>query len=199
MKTIYPKIQQYLCILALGLATASQTALAKEMSAFDLAKEGNRYIGEQSKDKIVQIRSEKSVGTMTPDIWHVVYYDPDAALKAVEVKFGAGKRMEVKRPVRLLEPIIRANEPLPKDKLKIDSDKALDIASKEPVLVKLTLKASRMLLERRGFDDATPVWRIQLWAARFSNPADTVDVGEVVLSAEDGTLLKSDLHPDRVN
>jgi hypothetical protein len=198
MKTIYTKAQQYLCILVLGLATASQTVVAKEMSAFDLAKEGNRYIGEQSKDKIVQIRSEKSVGTLTPDLWHVVYYDPDAALKAVEVKFGAGKKMEVKRPVRLLEPITRANEPLLKEKLKIDSDKALDIASKEPVLGKLTLKASRMVLERRGFDDAAPVWKIQLWA-RLSNPADSVDIGEVVLSAEDGTVLKSDLHPDRVN
>jgi hypothetical protein len=199
MKTIYPNGSYCLFALALSLAAISQGAVAKEMSAFDLAKEGNRYIGEQSKDKIVQIRSEKSVGTTTPDIWYVVYYDPDAALKAVEVKFGAGKKMEVKRPVRLLEPITRANEPLLKEKLKIDSDKALDIASKEPVLGKLMLKASRMLLERRGFDDATPVWKIQLWAAKFINPADSVDLGEVVLSAEDGTVLKSDLHPDRVN
>src|SRR5882672_10939460 len=133
MKTINTKAPYCLFALALSLAATSRVAVAKEMSAFDLAKEGNRYIGEQSKDRIVQIRSEKSVGTMTPDIWYVVYYDPDAALKAVEVKFGAGKKMEVKRPVRLLEPITRAHEPLPKDKLKIDSDKALDIASREPV------------------------------------------------------------------
>ena len=30
-----------------------------------------------------------------PNVWYVVYYDPDAVLKAVEVKFGAGKKMDV--------------------------------------------------------------------------------------------------------
>jgi hypothetical protein len=177
----------------------SQTVDGKEMTAFDLVKEGNRYVGEQSKDRVVQIRSEKSAGSLTPDVWYIVYYDPDAALKAVEVKFDGGKKLDVKRPARLLEPITRANEPLPKDKLKVDSDKALRIASKESVLEKLTLKASRAVLERRGFDDAMPVWKVRFWAARVSHPADTVDLGEVFLSAEDGTVLKSDLHLDRVN
>src|SRR5262249_11614685 len=113
--------------------------------------------------------------------------------------FGAGKKLEVTRPVRLLEPITRAQDPLPNEKLKIDSDRAIDIATREPVLEKLTLKSSRLVLERRGFDDATPVWKVQLWAARLSNPAESADVGEVIISAEDGTVLKSDLHPDRVN
>src|SRR5262245_13005997 len=199
MKTIMTTTQRSLCSFVAAFIAMSQAVAAKEMTAFDLVKEGNRYVGEQSKDRVVQIRSEKSVGSVTPDVWYIVYYDPDAALKAVEVKFADGKKMDVKRAARLLEPITRANEPLPKDKLKVDSDKALRIASKESVLDKLTLKASRVVLERRGFDDATPVWKVRLWAARVSHPTDTVDLGEVILSAEDGTVLKSDLHLDRVN
>jgi hypothetical protein len=191
--------QKTFCSFVVAVIAMSQTVDAKEMTAFDLVKEGNRYVGEQSKDRVVQIRSEKSAGSLTPDVWYIVYYDPDAALKAVEVKFDGGKKLDVKRPPRLLEPITRANEPLPKDKLKVDSDKALRIASKESVLEKLTLKASRAVLERRGFDDAMPVWKVRFWAARVSHPADTVDLGEVFLSAEDGTVLKSDLHLDRVN
>jgi hypothetical protein len=191
--------QKTFCSFVVAVIAMSQTVDAKEMTAFDLVKEGNRYVGEQSKDRVVQIRSEKSAGSLTPDVWYIVYYDPDAALKAVEVKFDGGKKLDVKRPARLLEPITRANEPLPKDKLKVDSDKALRIASKESVLEKLTLKASRAVLERRGFDDAMPVWKVRFWAARVSHPADTVDLGEVFLSAEDGTVLKSDLHLDRVN
>src|SRR5262249_55248706 len=66
-------------------------ASANEMTAFELISEGNRYVGEQAKDKVVQIRSEKSIGGLTPNIWFVVYYDPTANLKATEVKFGAGK------------------------------------------------------------------------------------------------------------
>src|SRR6185369_9117193 len=63
-------------------------------SAFQLAKEGNRYIGEQAKDKVVQIRSERSKGGVVPSVWYVVYFDNTAALKATEVKFGNGKMLD---------------------------------------------------------------------------------------------------------
>jgi hypothetical protein len=107
--------------------------------------------------------------------------------------------MEVKRPIRLLEPITKADEPLSPGKLKIDSDKALAIAKQEPLLGKLTLKASRLDLQRRGMDDPTPVWIIRLWAAKLENPNDNADVGEVIISAEDGMVLKSDLKPANVD
>lgn len=198
MKMTITRTQGSLCCLVLGLALMSQTATAKDATAFQLIKEGNRYVGEQSKDKVVQIRSEKSVGGLTPDIWYVVYHDPDASLKAVEVKFGAGEKMEVKRPLRLLEPITKSDEPLSKEKLKIDSDKAIDIARKQPLLEKLTLKASRLVLERRSSDDDTPVWKVRFWAAKVKDSSESVDLGEILISAEDGTVLKADLHPDRV-
>ncbi|MEI9959924.1 MAG: hypothetical protein WDM76_01975 [Limisphaerales bacterium] len=73
----------------------AQTALAASQPLFELAKKGNDYIGVQSKDKVVQIRSEKSVASLTPNIWYVVYYDPDATFKAIEVKFGAGEKLDV--------------------------------------------------------------------------------------------------------
>jgi hypothetical protein len=33
----------------------------------------------------------------------------------------------------------------------------------------------------------------------LKNPDDSVEVGEVILSGEDGRILKSDLKPERVN
>jgi hypothetical protein len=191
-KTEFPVV-----LVILGLLSMSPAVLATDLTAFGLIKEGNRYIGEQSKDKVVQIYSEKSIGCMTPDTWYVVYYDPDATLKTIEVKFGAGKKMDVKRPVRL--PIGKSDEPLPAEKFKVDSDEALDIASKEPLLENLTLKASRLSLERRSADDGTPVWRIQLWASKLKNPNETADIGEVVVSAENGNVLKTNLKRDRVD
>lgn len=185
-----------LALLFLTLAGLVQAASAVEQSAFTLAKEGNRYISEDAKDKIVQIRSEKSVASLAPDIWYIVYYDPDATLKAVEVKFVAGKKTEVKRPARILEPITRSNEPLPKERLKTDSDKALAIASNEPLLEKLQIKASKLTLERRSFDDATPVWKVRLWASKPDNPGRQADVGEVFITCEDGKVVKSDLKVD---
>ena len=199
MKTILTKTQLALIAVVAGVAFPGRADAVTEPTAFELAKEGNRYVGEQSKDRIVEIRSEKSIGSLSPEIWYVVYYDPDAPLKAVEVKFGAGKKMRVKRPARLTEPIGRAHEPLEKDKLKIDSDAATKIASNEPLLGHLKLKATSLRLERCSADDDTPVWRIRLWAAKLKNPNDNTEIGEVVMSAVDGKVLKSDLKPERVD
>lgn len=199
MKMKLQHIQRGLLLIVLGVVGITQAARAGEPTAFDLIKEGNRYIGEDSKDKVVQIRSEKSVATLTPNIWYVVYYDPDATLLSVEVKFAGGRKQTVKRPTRLLEPVTRAHKELDREKFKVDSDKALDIATKEPILKDLTLKASRMSLERRNADDNTPVWKVRLWAAKLKNPNDNVDIGEVIISAEDGKVLKSDLRPNKVD
>jgi hypothetical protein len=185
-------------LLFVLLATTSP-ARAAEPTAFALAKEGNRHIGEEAKDRVVEIRSEKSVGTLVPNIWHVTYFDPDAAAKSVTIKFAAGQKVSVKRTARIIQPITGAHKELPKTKLKIDSDKALDIAKSEPLLKNLTLKASRMDLERRSVDDDMPVWKIELWAAKLNNPNKAVSVGEVFISAEDGKVVKNDLKISRVD
>ncbi len=184
-------------VVAMGvLLTGAVHAAADDATAFSLIKEGNRFIGEQSRDKVMQIRSEKSVGTLTPSIWYVVYYDPDAKLKAVEVKFGAGQKMEVKRPLRVVEAITDHDRVIDRAKLKVDSDKALRTAAGEPLLKNLTLKASQMWLQP-GKDG--PAWKVRLWAAKLNNPNANADIGEVFISAEDGKIIRSDLHPNRVD
>ena len=175
----------------------SQIANAAEPTAFDLVKEGNRHLGEEAKGRVVQIRSEKSVGGLTPNIWFVVYYDPDATAKATEIKFAAGTKVAVKRPARVLESISGSYRELPKEKLKIDSDKAIEIAKNEPLIKNLTLTNTQLTLER-GEDDQ-PVWKVKLWAAKIRKPSDTVNIGEIHISAEDGKVVKNDLKPGRVD
>ena len=180
-------------------------ARGSEATAFDLAKEGNRYVGEQSKDKIVQIRSEKSVGGLSPNIWYVVFYDPTATLKAVEVKFGAGKMLDVKRPMRLLEPVTGGDAPLDKAKLKIDSDKVIKTALKEPLLQNVKVRATQLKLERVGegvlgqSGPGEPIWKVKLWAARIRNSSRDADIGEIWISAADGNVIKNDLHFNRLD
>ena len=143
----------------------------------------------------MQIRSEKSVGSLVPNIWYVVYYDPDATAKATEVKFGAGKKLSVKRPARILE-FATGNTEIPREKLKVDSDKALAIAKKEPLLNNLTLTSSQMKLERW---DSEPVWKVRFWAQKLRKPTDTADIGEVFVNATTGEVVKDDLHINRVD
>ena len=189
------KYRSLFIIIALAGAL-SFNARADEPTAFNLAQKGNDYVGVQSKDKLVQIRSEKSVGSMTPNIWYVVYYDPDATFKSVEVKFGAGQKMDVSHPWRAIEMATDQHTLLDKDKLKVDSDRALKIASAQPLLKNLTLRASKLTLDH---SDTGPVWTVQFWAAKLKNPNDNADVGIVVLSATDGSVVKTDLHPNSVD
>jgi hypothetical protein len=183
--------------LCAGLLLLVWPVQAAEPTAFELIKEGNRYVGEQAKDKVVQIRSEKSVASLTPNVWFVVYYDPTATFKAVEVKFGAGKMLDVKRPFRVLEPVTGGHQPLDLDKIKVDSDAAIKTALSEPLLEKLTVTATSAKLERG--EAGAPVWKVRIWAAKLRHPGDQADLGEVTLSAEDGKVIKNTLRPQRVD
>lgn len=191
--------------LSIALGGLAIHASADDATALSLISEGNRYVGEQAKDKVVQIRSEKSVGSLSPIIWYVVFYDPTASLKAVEVKFGAGKMLSVKRPMRLLEPVTGGDLPLDRSKIKIDSPQAIAIAQKEPLLQNLKLTATRLTLDRVGEGvlgqggTGQGVWKVRLWAAKLRNPQKDADIGEVWISATDGQVVKNDLRINRVD
>jgi hypothetical protein len=193
------KTKRQRAILFSVLVALGESAIAKDFTAFEMIQEGNRLIGEQSKDKVIQASSDKSVGGLAPTTWHVVYYDKDATFH-IRSSNGLEQTSGVLRIQLLAGPKLDPNcSPLPKQKLKIDSDKALQIAIREPSIKKLTLRASRLVLERRSLNDETPVWKIRLWAAKVKNPNDNVEVGEVIISAEDAAVLKTHLDPDRVN
>ncbi|MGH7953165.1 MAG: hypothetical protein ACREFE_14790 [Limisphaerales bacterium] len=184
------------CLIAGLIFAVANLALADNPTALNLIKLGDQYVGVQCKDKVVQIRSDRSVGSLTPDIWYVVYYDPDATFKATEVKFGAGQKMDVSRPWRALEMATDEHQVLDRSKIKMDSDRAIQIATSQDLLKNLTLKATQVWLEH---GDEGPQWRVKIWAAKLDNPNKEAYVGEVVLSADDGKIIKTDLHPGSVD
>lgn len=201
MKITTVTLKRKVVIAALALGTLCQAALADEATAFSLIKAANDYVGKDARDQVVQLRSEKSINSLSPNIWYVVFYDPDATMKATEVKFGAGQKLGVQRPFRLLE-MAKADKVFDRSKLKIDSDQAIKIATSDPLLKNLTLKATRLWLDSNYKADmsvTSPTWRVQLFAAKLRNPNDNTDIGSVFISAADGKVLKSDLHIDRVD
>lgn len=193
--TIQTRFMRSIYSLALFFALAA-TAGAAETTALELIKLGNDYVGKDSRDQVVQIRSEKSIASLTPTIWYVVYYDEDATFKATEVKFGAGKKMKVTRPMRMLEPVTGKDKALDRSKIKVDSDKAISTATADPLLKSLNLRATQLWLEGSA---AGPVWKVRIWAAKLKNPTDDANVGEVYVSAEDGKVTRTDLHINSVD
>jgi hypothetical protein len=181
-------------ILGAVLGLAAVCVASAEPTAFDLVNKGDQYVGVQSKDKVIQIFSDKSVATLTPNIWHVVYYDPDSTFKTVEVKFGGGEEMEVSHPMRMFP--AKSLDMLDLEKLKVDSDRALKIAASQPLLNALTLRASKLALANT--DDGV-VWKVELWAAKVGDSTKEADIGSVTISATDKSIVRSDLHPSNAD
>ena len=181
-----------LCLSLLGAWAAG----GAEPTSFDLIKEGNRSLGEQSKDKVLGIHSDKSIASLMPSIWYVVYFDPDAAFKRAEVKFEAGRPMGVKRDRNPFGGSGALENVLDIKKLKVDSDGAIKTATAEPLLEKLTLKSTQLWLENTG---GAPVWKVRLWAAKLKKPEATANIGDIFISAEDGKVVKTDLHINKVD
>ena len=196
MKITCTGIKNKLILASLIFGGLCQAALAEDATAFSLIKAANDYVGKDTRDQIVGFRSEKSIGTLSPNIWYVVYYDKDATFKTTEVKFGAGQKLEVRHPMR--EPFAYVNDKnvLDQKRLKVDSDQAIKTATTQPLLEKLTVRATQLSLENM---DGTPTWRVRLWAAKLRRPDSNADIGDVFVSAEDGKVTKTDLHIERVD
>lgn len=183
----------WLVPLALPATFALLAGCAKptgEPTALVLMKEADRFVGEQIKGKIVQVRSDKSIGGLTPSVWFVAYHDPDATFKVTEVKFGAGQKLEVTRPLRVLELVTGSDTLLDQTKIKLDSDQALKVAAAEPLLKPLKLTAAQLRLESSADG---PVWKVRLWAAKLKKPEEDASLGEVIISADTRKVIQANL------
>jgi hypothetical protein len=184
--------------LALGAVlafTTTQLALAGP-TAFQLARQGNQYVGVQSKDRVLRIYSEKSTIGLEPNIWHVVYFDPDTFVKSADVEFDNGQQIGVEHMRRPFQMPAKERDILDMSRISIDSDRALSIAQGQPALNGLAVKYSRLSLD---YGDKGPTWQVELWAAKTKDPSRDVSVGKVWIFATDGSVIKSDLNPGRVN
>ncbi|HEV2318774.1 MAG TPA: hypothetical protein VGV18_03430, partial [Verrucomicrobiae bacterium] len=77
-------------------------------------------------------------------------------------------------------------------KITVDSDRAVTIATSQPLLKGLKLRCSKLSLQK---GEAGPEWKVELWSAKISDPARDANVGWVRISAADGSIVQSNLHP----
>jgi hypothetical protein len=184
------RIYSVLVLLTQACGAHGQTPPAAKLTAFTLARAGNKFVSPKAKDRITQIHSEKSTDGLTPDVWYVEYYDPTTAFKRTEVKFMGGKMAEIRQPKHLLDSFSGTKQ-LSWRKLKIDSDRALAIALAEPGLKKLELQSVQFWLERTVIGSS---WRLRFWTNRLGKPGQQSEVGDLYISSGTGEILKRDLH-----
>jgi tetratricopeptide (TPR) repeat protein len=166
-------------------------------TALDLVAEANKLVGPQSQDKIVQIRSKKSATSLAPSTWILVLYDVQADWGAKEVIFEVGKPPAVNIPTRILELFSSDKNPFDRELIKIDSDVAIKSILDDPKLKNISVKATELSLQHGDKD--TPIWKIRVWALKRRDPRHDTEIGEVWISATDGKVIRSDLHPQRVD
>jgi hypothetical protein len=187
-----------LCLVVAAALSAAGTAslrAAQEPTAFQLVKAGNRFVGEPSKDKVLEIYSDKSIASLTPSVWTVAYFDSDARSKVVEVKFGSGLKLDVARPWKVFGSGKEA-EVIDFKKVKVDSSEAIKVATGLQLLSPFTLKNTQL---RLAHTDDGLVWRVRLWAAKLCKPDAIMEIGDVFVSPTDGQVVRADLHIERLN
>jgi len=170
--------------LTLALGAAAQTSGSTNSTVFAMVTEGDRFIPQPARDKVVSIHSEKSSGAMVPDIWYVDYFDSTVPFKTTEVKFTAGQISRITHPTHV-SGWFTGTRPLDWKKVKIDSDRALALALKDPDLKKLDLQATQFWLERTPTGST---WKIRFWAKW---PAGITDK---YVSSRTGEILKTEGH-----
>jgi hypothetical protein len=186
MKIRTHRLKTGFALVTLAFFGLSQVVLAGEPQGLELIRQAGDYVGKNVRDKVIGIRSEKSVAGVKPNIWYVVYYDHDATFKTAEVKFGAGQELEVRHPLRQPFAYVNDKNLLDQKILKIDSDKAIKIAMAEPLLDKLTIRATQLWLQNI---DGVPTWKVRLWAQKLRHPNDDANIGDVSVAAEDGKVV----------
>ncbi|MBI1841501.1 MAG: serine/threonine protein kinase, partial [Verrucomicrobia bacterium] len=167
---------------------ASLSAPQKTATALQLARQGNTYITERSRGKVLEIHSERILLDSPTQRWQVVYYDPQAPRKSVEVRFEDGQMVRVREPGGILEFLSSSSpKPLELEKVKIDSDEALRIALRLVGRGGDGIRSSESDLER-GYAGAV-MWKIRLYGALPGQSGDS-SLGYANIFADDGRVLK---------
>jgi serine/threonine protein kinase len=178
-------------IIPESAATAENVA-SKNFTALQLVQLGNHYVGENARDQVIAIISDKSIGDFTPKSWRVIYRNPQAAFNATEVQFTDDKMTRVREPNRFLQIFSPgSNKTFDFSKVKLDSDDALKIVMALPEVRAASVIAAQMELER-GYG-GLPVWTVNLFGESDSKLADEKNLGTIQLLAESGKILKNTL------
>ena len=176
--------------MALLLVNAMSAA---ESTGLRALQEANRHVAAEARNKVMQLRSEKSTNGLTPRAWTVLYYDPSVRMRTTIVKIGAVGEPRAEHPFR---PFSRPDPKLAFDptNVRIDSDEALKVAQKDRLLDKVKLTSSRVTLE---LWEEAPVWKIEFWAEKTHDPKRSPDIGRIFVDVREPKVVNRDLHIDR--
>ena len=178
--------------LSTAFTSATTIVRPKNITALQLIKLGDHYVSDDTRDQVIAVVSDKSVGDFAPKNWRVIYHNHQATFGATEVQFADGKMARVHEPNRFIQMLSpSARKALDLSKVKLDSDDALKIVMALSEVRAASVIAVQMQLDR-GYG-GMPVWTVNLFGESQSKLADEKDLGTITLLADDGKILKNTL------
>ena len=174
------------------IETTNEAPVLSKATALQLLQKGNSHVSARSKNRVLEMISARAPVEEVPQNWRIIYYDDKVTYDAVEVRFERGEMARVYEPSRLLSVFTSgASKILDLKKVKIDSDRAIQIAVSEASAETLTAKTVELKLER-GYG-GLPVWNVKLYGTVPWKTGGESSLGYVILLAEDGKVLKNAL------
>jgi hypothetical protein len=180
-------------LLALVLPLSLQAKAITAMQAVEIAK---RQVPTESQGKLIAIRGDRSESELTPDTWHIVFYDEMASQNGRQITVTdhavAGIREGYFDLGNLRIAAYKMEEVISPEKFKIDSDKALNILVATNRLQFYSLSSVLYSLERDS-DLREAIWKLEIYVDDGTGKEKRI--GYARISAENGRLVEMRFKP----
>lgn len=184
-------------LLVLLLALLSPAALsAKAITAFQAIEIAKKQVPAESQSKLLVVRGDRSEDELTPDTWHIVFYDELASQNGRQItvtgKAVTGIREGYFDLGRLRLAAYKLEEVIAPEKLKFDSDKALDVLVQTNRLKAYSLSSVIYDLTR-DTDLRETMWQLKIYVD--DGEGKEKYIGYARISAENGRIVEMRFKP----
>ncbi len=171
-------------------------ASAKAPTAWEAIAIAKKQVPAESQDKVMVIRGDRSENELTPDTWHVVFYDEQASQDGRQVTVTGRAISGIREGYfdlgRIRLAAYKMEEIITPDKLKIDSDKALNVLVQTNRLKAYSLSSVIYELER-DMDLREAIWRLKIYVDDGNGKEKYI--GFARISAENGRVIEMRFKP----
>ena len=169
-----------------AMAATPDSAFAARGIAESSSNVGN--IQPTGQAELLKVVGKHEEGDLTPTTWVFYFFDKTAPGHARIIKVSNGKIINNGGDLEHFAVPYTEQNIMPEDKVTIDSTQALQIA--EALIPGVNVTGSEFVLMQEK--NSVPMWRVTLWSKEGD---DERKLGDVLLLAENGTLIRKNLKP----
>jgi len=170
-------------------------------TAFSALAVAQQYAPEGSQAKMLAIVGPRSKTSLTPTSWEFVYWNQGGWKNLKRITVVSGQVRDVREGIVALGSLgvarlvrFKEEQAFDPSRLKVDSDRALQVILKTGAAGKARLSTVLFELARMG-EEGEPSWEMRFYADRRGVEAD---IGKARVGAVSGKILELRLDPGRV-